>query len=36
MNEHGKRARRALNYYVMTVCIIIYAVCIYRIVEALT
>lgn len=36
MNETGKRVRRTLNYYVMIVCIIIYAVCIYRIVEAFT
>lgn len=31
----GKEAKRKLNYAVMTVCIIIYAVCLYRIVGAL-
>lgn len=36
MKESTKRPMRALNYYVMAMCLAIYAVCIYRIVEALT
>lgn len=36
MKKNTKHLVRALNYYVAAVCLVIYAVCIYRIVEALT